>query len=48
LPLVVYRHEAWPVLLKEKHRLRAFENGVWREIFRPKRDKQTKATEKTA
>ena len=45
---VVYMHEAWPVLLKEKHRLRAFENRVWRKTFGPERDKQTAAPEKTA
>jgi hypothetical protein len=35
-------------MLNEKHRLRAFENRVWRKIFGPKRDKQTTAPKKTA
>jgi hypothetical protein len=48
LPVVVYRHEAWPVLLKEKLRLRASENRIWRKLFGPKRDKQTTAPEKNA
>jgi hypothetical protein len=28
--------EAWPLTLREEHRLRAFENRLLRKIFRPK------------
>jgi hypothetical protein len=41
-------HEAWPVMLKEKHRPRVFENIVWRKIFGPNRDERTTAPKKTA
>jgi hypothetical protein len=41
LPVVLYRCEAWPLTLREEHRLRVFENRVLRRIFGPKRDEVT-------
>jgi hypothetical protein len=41
LPVVLYGCETWSLTLREKHRLRAFENRVLRRIFGPKRDKET-------
>jgi hypothetical protein len=38
LPVVLYECETWSLSLREEHRLRAFENGVLRRIFVPKRD----------
>jgi hypothetical protein len=38
LPVVLYGCETWSVTLREKHRLRMFENRVLRRIFGPKRD----------
>jgi hypothetical protein len=38
LPVVLYGCETWSLILREEHRLRAFENGVLRSIFGPKRD----------
>jgi hypothetical protein len=40
LLVVVYWCETWSLALREKHRLRVFENRVLR-IFEPKRDKVT-------
>jgi hypothetical protein len=40
-PLVRYGCETWFLTLREKHRLRAFENRVLRRIFGPKRDEVT-------
>ena len=37
--LFLYGFETWP--LREKHRLRMFENRVLRKIFRPKREEGT-------
>jgi hypothetical protein len=37
----LYECEAWSLTLREKHRLRVFENRVLRRIFGPKRDKVT-------
>jgi len=39
LPVVLYGHETWSLTLREKRRLRVFENRVLRRIFGPKRDK---------
>ena len=39
LPVVLYGCETWSFALREKRRLRAFENRVLRKIFGPKRDK---------
>jgi hypothetical protein len=36
--MVLYGCETWPLTLREKHRLRMFENRVLRRIFGPKRD----------
>jgi hypothetical protein len=38
LPVVLYGCKTWSLKLKEKHRLRVFENKVLRRIFGPKRD----------
>jgi hypothetical protein len=38
LPVVLYGCETWSVTLREKHRLRVFENRVLRKIFGSKRD----------
>jgi hypothetical protein len=38
LPVVLFGCETWPLILKEEHRLRAFENRVLRKIFGPKTD----------
>jgi hypothetical protein len=37
LPVVLYGCETWSLTLREKHRLRVFENRVLRRIFGPKR-----------
>jgi hypothetical protein len=39
LPLVLYGCESWSLILKEEHRLRAFEKRILWRIFGPKRDK---------
>jgi hypothetical protein len=41
LPVVLYGCKTWSLTLREKHRLRVFENRVLRRIFGPKRDKVT-------
>jgi hypothetical protein len=41
LPVVLYGCETWSLTLREKHRLRQFENRVLRRIFEPKRDEVT-------
>jgi hypothetical protein len=38
LPVVLYGCETWSLTLREKHRLRVFDNKVQRRIFRQKRD----------
>jgi hypothetical protein len=38
LPVVFYGCETWSLMLREKHRLRVFENRILRRIFGPKRD----------
>jgi hypothetical protein len=38
LPVVLYGCEIWSLSLKEKHRLRLFDNRMLRRIFGPKRD----------
>jgi hypothetical protein len=38
LPVVLYGCETWSLALREKHRLRVYENRVLRRIFGPKRD----------
>jgi hypothetical protein len=41
LPVVLYGCETWSLTLREKHRLRVFENRVLRRIFGPTRDEVT-------
>jgi hypothetical protein len=41
LPAVLYGCETWSLTLREKHRLRVFENRVLRRILGPKRDEVT-------
>jgi hypothetical protein len=41
LPVVLYGCETWSLTLREKQRLRVFENRVLRRIFGPKRDEAT-------
>ncbi|KAJ4427692.1 hypothetical protein ANN_25341 [Periplaneta americana] len=41
LPVVLYGCETWTLTLREKQRLRVFENKVLRKIFGPKRDEVT-------
>jgi hypothetical protein len=38
LPVVLYGCETWSLTLREKHRLRVFDNTVLRRIFGPKRE----------
>jgi hypothetical protein len=38
LPVVLYGCETWSQTLRTEHRLRVFENRVFRRIFGPKRD----------
>src|SRR5215475_1528520 len=38
LSVVLYGCETWSLTLREKHRLRVFENRVLRRVFGPKRD----------
>jgi hypothetical protein len=39
--MVLYGCETGSLILRGKHRLRVFENGVLRRIFEPKRDDVT-------
>jgi hypothetical protein len=41
LPEVLHECETWLLTLREKCRLKVFENRVLKRIFRPKRDKVT-------
>ena len=41
LPFVLYGCETWSLTLREKRRLRVFENRVLRRLFGPKRDEVT-------
>jgi hypothetical protein len=41
LPFVLYGCETRSLMIREEHRLRAFENRVLRRIFGPKRDEVT-------
>jgi hypothetical protein len=41
LPVVLYGCETWSLTLREKHRLRVFENRVLRRVFGLKRDEVT-------
>ena len=42
LPVVLYGCETWSLVLREKRRLRAFENRVVRRVFGSKRDEVTR------
>jgi hypothetical protein len=42
LRVILYGCETWSLTLREKHRLRVFENKVLRRIFGPKRDEVTR------
>jgi hypothetical protein len=37
-PVILYGCETWALTLREKHKLRTFENRVLRRIFEPKRE----------
>jgi len=39
--VVLYGSETWSLTLRDKHKLRVFENRVLRRIFGPKRDEVT-------
>jgi len=41
LPVVLYGCETWSLKMREKHRLRVFENRFLRRIFGPERDEVT-------
>jgi hypothetical protein len=41
LPVVLYGCETWSLTLREKHRLRVFENRVLRRRFVQKKDEVT-------
>jgi hypothetical protein len=41
LPVVLYGCEIWSLTLREKHRLKVFENRALRRIFGPKRNEVT-------
>jgi hypothetical protein len=41
LPVVLYGCDTWSLTLREKRRLRVFENWVLRRVFGPKRDEVT-------
>ena len=41
MPVVLYGCETWSLTLREKRRLRLFENRVLRRVFGPKRDEVT-------
>jgi hypothetical protein len=38
LPVVLYGCEIWSLTVREEHKLRVFENRMFRRIFGPKRD----------
>jgi hypothetical protein len=38
MPVVLYGCESWSLILREEHRLKAFEERVLRRIFGPKRN----------
>jgi hypothetical protein len=41
LPVVLYECETLTLTLREKHRLRVFENKVLKQVLQPKRDEIT-------
>ena len=46
LPVVLYGCKTWSLTLREEHRLRMFENIVFRKIFGAKKDEITRRMEK--
>jgi len=42
LPVLLFGRKTWTITLREKRRLRVFENRVKRRIFGPKRDELTR------
>jgi hypothetical protein len=48
LAVVLYGYETWSLTLREKSRLRVFENRVLKRIFGPKRDELTGEWRKTS
>jgi hypothetical protein len=46
LPVVLYECETWSLTLREKRRLRVFENRMLRKKFGIKRDEVTRSGEK--
>ena len=46
LPVVLYGCGTWSLTLREKRRLRVFENRVLRRVFGPKRDEVIRGMEK--
>jgi len=46
LPVVLYGRETWSLTMREKRRLRVFENRVLRRTFGPKRDEVTQERRK--
>jgi len=44
--VIFYGCETWSVLLKERHTLHIFEIRAKRKIFRAKRDKEMRGTER--
>jgi hypothetical protein len=47
-PVVLFGCETWSLTLREKRRLRVFENRVSRRIFEPRRDEVTGVWKKTS
>jgi hypothetical protein len=41
LTFYLYECKTWSLILREGHKLRAFENKVLRRIFEPKRERET-------
>jgi hypothetical protein len=41
IPVILIGCETWSLILREKHRVRVFENRVLRRIFGSKRDEVT-------
>ena len=41
MPVFLYGFETWSLTMREKRRLRVFENRMLRRIFEPKRDEGT-------
>jgi hypothetical protein len=42
LPVVLHGHEIWSLTLRQKHRLRVYENMVLRRMHVPKKDEVTR------